>query len=282
MKLTNLITGMVDNKKRTDNLETWTVLKEKLKKNKYNNQDDVDKIIEEISLAGPDKFLKVWDLLDKYLNKEGDKWSGGNKNRNIKMMKELCKINNIEEIIETLGKIGYVLAINYYTVFIPEDDLKIFEKFAKDKLYEKCALSFKALKKLGYQSIKSYETPKSTQLGYILEISSLKGNVTGAIYALASNGYQIDQVAGINKLDIQNIKQVIKEAEKEKGGISIFLYEKGNLEIFQDYFNNLKVEDRKSALESILEYDKENSNNKEIIKWLEETYKDLLKEVGFS
>ena len=73
--------------------------------------------------------------------------------------------------------------------------------------------------------------------------------------------------------------------ESQNSKIPIYLYENMDSEIFQDYFNNLSRKDKKLVLESILDYEvKEEPRNptrRQNQSWLEETYRDLLKEVGF-
>lgn len=293
MALTNIIKKiMEDSDKKKNTPDMWEVLKKKLKKSGYKESEDreCDETLGEISTVGAYKFLQVWETLDKYINKKGNKWGGSYSKENVAGIVRLCGIDNIEEIIRILGETGYdELATwngGFYThVYISERAIELFKTFAEDDLYKKYDMVFKTIKNLGYKGIKSYDTSASTQLGYLTKISKLDGDPIGAIYVLASNSYQIDQFIGLSKIDIQNIKQIIEEAQNEKGGIPIYLYEKGTPEIFKEYFNSLSVASKKSALESILKYDnkEETSNSREEIqKWLEESYKDMLTEVGFS
>lgn len=289
MTLTDAIKKiMEDSGKNTS--ETWKLLKKKLRKNGYSEGgSEYDDVMAEIGLAGAHNILKVWEALDKHINKEGKKWGGRGryKKQNMVLMRKLCEIDNIEEVIETLGETGYD-SLGTWTdvrtyVHLSEDNIGTFKKFAENKLYKKYIQTFNTLKKLGYKDIKSYDTSTQNQLDHLTEISKLDGNPIGAIYILASNGCQIDQVIGISKRDILNIKHIIKEVKNEKGGIPVYLYEKGNIEVFQDYFNSLNKEGKKTALGLILEYGaKEPSKSMEDIqKWIEETHKDILIESGF-
>jgi hypothetical protein len=291
MGLTNIITKIIEDSDKIKNTsETWDLLKKKLKKNGYKEDSaEYDNAMGEISLVGAYKILEVWEALDKHVNKNGNKWGGysDNRRRSINMMRKVCEIDNIKEVIKALGETGYdsleVYGGDVYTyVYLSDKNLETFKMFAEKGLYKKYSQVFNAFKKLGYKDIRSYDTSSQNQLDYLVEISKLNGEPAGAIYALASNGYQIDQVVGVSKRDVQNIKQIIEEAQNEKGGISVYLYEKGILEMFKDYFNNLSGEDKKTAMGLILDHeDKESSKGmEEIQKWLEENHKDILTEAG--
>lgn len=265
----------------------------KLKKNGYKeNGSEYDEVMGEISLVGAYSFLQVWEALDKHINKDKRKWGGYSNYRmqTARAIKELCKINDIEKVIEVVGETGYDTLSTYsgeiFTyVCLSETNLQIFKNFAENDLYKKYGSVFKAIKKLGYKDIKSYDTSTINQLDNLTEISKLDGDIIGAIYTLAANGYQIDQIVGISKIDIQNIKQIIKKSKKEnlENEIPIYLYESKNPELFQEYFNSLEAENKKSVLRSILGYEakKDTSSNNQAQGWLEKEYKDLLREVGF-
>ena len=240
---------------------------------------------------GAYEFLKVWDILEEHINKKGYRWRNYN---SFKVIKELSKIDGIEDIIKTLSIIGYELRTikvdftNY--VYFLEKDSDIFKTLAEAELYKEYIVRFKALKSLGYEDIKSYKSSAKIQLGRLVKIAKIQGDVVGAIYVLASKGYKIDQATGIGKFDIQNLEKVAGEVDKEKSegknGVPIYLYEKGNLEVFQDYFESLGYDDKKLVLESILDYQPEEGRQETdggviIQKWLEENYLNLIKEVGF-
>ncbi len=289
MGLANIIAKIIeDSDKRKNTSETWDALKKKLRKSGYKEGNpDYDQAMGEISIVGAYNFLQVWEALDKYVNKNGNKWGGYNKNDNITRMKKLCEIDNIEEIIKTVGETGYdnlaTCSGDVYTyVYLSNENVATFKTLAENGLYQKYDLVFKALKKLGYKDIKSYDTSSETQLNYLIDASKLGGDAAGAIYVLAANGYQIDQFIGVSKVDLNNIQQIIEESKNEKGGIATYLYEKGHIEMFKDYFNNLSREDKKTAMGLILDHeDKEPSKGVEDIqKWLEENHKDILTEAG--
>lgn len=292
MSLKDIVTKIIeDSDKKKNTPDTWENLKKKLKKSGYKENDsrEYDETIGEISTVGAYKFLQVWETLDKYINKKGNKWGGSYSKENVAGIVQLCKIDNIEEVIRVLGETGYdelsTWTGDFLThVYVSNGDIRLFKTFSEGGLYQKYEVVFKAIKNLGYKGIKSYDTSAPTQLEYLTSISRLNGAV-GAVYALASNGYRIDSFIGLSKIDVHNIKQIIEEAQNEKGGMPVYLYEKGDLKIFQEYFNSISIESKKSALESILKYDNKEETSKsreEIQKWLEESYKDLLTEAGFS
>jgi len=77
-----------------------------------------------------------------------------------------------------------------------------------------------------------------------------------------------------------------EEKSKGTGGSHIYLYEQGNIEIFQEYFNSLNSEDREPILKSILNYksktDSSNLNkSREIQEWLEQEYSKEIKKLTF-
>jgi len=291
MGLTRIITKiMEDSEKRKNTSETWELLKKKLKKNSYKEgSEEYDKAMGEISQIGAYNILGVWEALDKYINKNGNRWGGTSNYRdeNITMMRKLCEIENVEEVIKTLGETGYDSLKTYsgdvYTyVRLSDNNLEAFKMFSSNGLYKRYSKVFNALKNLGYKDIKSYDTTTKNQLDYLVEISKLNGDAVGAVHVLASNGYQIDQVIGVSRRDVQNVTQIIGEAKNEKGGIPAYLYEKGILKTFQDYFTGLSNEDKKSAIGTLLEYEAKEPTEgmKGIQKWIEENHKELLAEAG--
>lgn len=296
MGLTDIISGLMEeHNKRKSSSENWDILKKKLKKNGYKeNGAEYDEVMGEISLVGAYSFLQVWEALDKHINKDKHKW-GGHRNLRIqttKAIKELCKINNIEKVIEVVGETGYDALSTYsgdiFTyVHLSNENLQIFKNFAENDSYKKYSSVFKAIKKLSYKNIKSYDTSTLNQLDNLTEISKLEGDTIGAIYTLAANNYQIDQVVGISKIDIQNIKQIIEKSKEEnsENEIPIYLYENKNPELFQEYFNNLEAGKKKSTLKSILDYDSKTEPeepSKQNREWLEKNYASLIKEITFA
>lgn len=289
MSLTDTVSGVMEEfNKRKNKSEIWETLEKKLKKAGF--KDWYNQMIKETDSLGAYEFLKVWDAIDEHLNKKKiSTWAA--KNRSFEMMKALSKLDDIEEVIKTLGESGYELP-NYkenvfiHHVFLSENSLKIFEMLAKDGLYKKYGSVFKALKKLGYKEITNYAKSTYTQLSLLINIASLEGDVAGAIYVLANNGYKIDDPTGINKSDFNSIKKITEEDEKEKsegkGGIPLYLYKTGDTEMFQKYFNSLEAGKKKSVLKLILDYEtKEGSDKNQIQEWLEKNYKPLIREVGF-
>lgn len=296
MGLTDTIEEVIEDfKKRNNEPEIWDILKKKLKKRGFNYKDDYydyeDLVIEGISSVGANRFLKVWDTINQYLNKNNYKWNANSDYEKIKksfeVMKTLSEIDDIEEIIKILAETGYELLTTQYNnqVFLPEKSLNLFNALAKDKMYKEYNLVFKTIKRLGYKDIKSYETSSSTQLDYLIEIASLKKDAVGAIYTLVSKSYQIDKIGGINTRDLKIIENIVEEDKKEKtegkGGIPIYLYNTGNVELFQDYFNSLETEKKKSVLKSILDNESKEENSNQIKGWLENNCENMLKEVSF-
>ena len=282
MGLTDVISGVMEEfDKRKDKSDVWEKLRKKLKKKGF--KEGCDKITAELGDEGAYEFLEVWDALDEHLNKSDYNW---NKYDNIRSIKEVSKISNIKETIKFLGEAGY--ALPYYkeesNIYVNlQNGIQFFKMFEEKSLHKKCASVFKALKNLNYKDINSYITPAPAQLDYIIRIACFKDDVAGAIYILASKGYKIDETIGINKLDSNNIKKITEEG---KESIPVYLYNEGNAKLFQEYFNGLEAEKKKSVLKSVLDYEtktgSEGSNNrKQNREWLEKDYTDLLREVGF-
>lgn len=279
-----------DFNKRRNKSEVWKTLEEKLKKAGF--KSEYEEMVHETDTFEAYEFLKIWDAINEHLNKKGYTWS--NKRRTFEIMKTLSKIDDIEEVIKTVAGTGYelyhfindpVFRFKNY-ICLQETELEIFETLAKDGLYKKYDSVFKALSKFGYKNINGYKD-RHTQLSRLISLASLEGDVVGAIYALANTNHKIDYAEGLVKLDIKSIKKIIEEDEKErtegKGGISVYLYNYGNLELFQDYFISLKVGDKKSVLKSILEYEtkQEPQEQNKVRDWLEKNYKNLIREIGF-
>lgn len=276
-----------DFNKRKNKSEVWETLEKKMKKSGF--KEEYNKIIHQLDSYEAYEFLRVWDAINQHLNKKEIGWGG--KDETFEMMKALSKIDDIEDIIKTIAYSGYELHTCKYTLFgtdiyLCKDDVKIFETLAKDGLYKKYDSVFKVLNKFGYKEVNSYKN-MHTQVEYITSLAGLEGDVLGAIYILVNNGYQIDEVVGLNRLDLKGIERILEENEKEisegKGGIPVYLYNTGNLELFQDYFISMKTGDKKSVLKSILEYEtkQEPQEHNKIRDWLEKDYESLIREVGF-
>ncbi len=288
MGLTDTVTEVLEDfNKRKNKSEVWETLEKKLKKAGF--KDEYNKLIHELDSYEAYEFLKVWGAINQHLNEKEIRW--GNRDEAYKVMKTLSKLDDIEDVIRTITYSGYELHvykdIPFGTdIYLHKDDVKIFETLAKDGLYKKYDSVFKALNKFGYRGVNSYKN-MSTQVEYITNLASLGGDVLGAIYILVNNGYQIDEVVGLNRLDLKGIERILEENEKEvsegKGGIPVYLYNTGNLELFQDYFTSLKMSDKKSVLKSILEYEtkQESQEHNKIRDWLEKDYESLIREVGF-
>lgn len=297
MSLTDKIEEVIEgSKKRNNEPEIWETLKKKLKKRGFNYEGDYfnckDLIIEGISSVGANRFLKFWDAINEYLNKNNHRWINENEKikKSFEVMKTLSEIDDIVEVIKTIAEIGYEIPTCYNDqVFLNEEILNLFNALAKDEMYKEYASIFRALKRVGYKDIKSYDTSGPAQLDYLTKIACLKKDAVGAIYVLASKGYQIDKVGGISTRDLKNIEKIVGEDKEEKsegkGGIPVYLYNTGNVELFQDYFTSLKIGDKKSVLKSILdhetvtEWEKPSDQNRE---WLEKNYEGLIKELTFT
>lgn len=288
MGLTDTVTEVVkDFNKRKNKSEVWETLEKKMKKSGF--KDEYNKLLHELDSYEAYEFLRVWDVINQHLNKKEIKW--GDKDETYGMIKTLSKIENIEDVIKTIAYSGYELYIISATpfgtdIYLHKDDVKIFETLAKDGLYKKYDSVFKVLNKFGYKGVNSYKN-MPTQVDHIISLAGLEGDVLGAIYILVNNGYQIDEFVGLNRLDLKGIERILEENEKEisegKGGIPVYLYNTGNLELFQDYFTSLTMSDKKSVLKSILEYEtkQEPQEHNKIRDWLEKDYESLIREVGF-
>lgn len=299
MALNNIVEEVLnDLNDMPKHVEALEKIKKKLKKEGF--KESYNEIVRNLDIREVIEFLKVWEKLDALFNKKRYPWGGSNDRRDdsFKVMKELSKMDNAEEMLEALAESGYRLKIyNHpdkilnatYIHLVEYEDLRTFQKFIKEDFYKKYYTAFKALKKIGYQNIDNYsESSRSVQFDNLIAISRLEGDVVGAIYILASRDYKVDKEMGITTAELQGIEKIVKgiheEKSKEIEGIHIYLYEAGNVKVFQDYFTNLSSKDKEKVLKSLLEYenkDTETNNSQEITNWLEENYKELLKEVAF-
>lgn len=287
MSLKDTITEVVEDfNKRKNKSEVWETLEKKLIKNGL--KKEYQKMVNKMDSSEAYELLKVWDALDEHFNKKKHRW---NNIKNVEMMETLSEIDDIEEAIKTLADSGYVL--NSFmpspistVIYLEKEDIEFFKALAKDGLFQKYDSVFKTLSKFGYKSISNYKNMYD-QADYLLRMACLEGDVMGSIYVLANSGYKIDGTLGLNRLDLKNIKKITEKNKKEisegKGGIPIYLYNTGNLEIFQDYFISLKAGNKKSVLKSVLEYEikQELQEQNKIRDWLEKDYENLIREVGF-
>lgn len=205
---------------------------------------------------------------------------------------------DLENMMETLADSGYKLD-RYFNIDLRivksvfQGDINIFEDLLRNDLFKKYSAVFNALKKgLGYKSVSSYGKREEmrNQTGTIIKLSQSDGDIVGAIYVLASNDYKINEKRGIIKSEVEFIENITKEIEKGKsrreGGSHIYLYKKGNVEIFKKYFSDLSSNDKGRVLESIFKYeynsDEQNmgSNKKGIQEWLEKEYPEIVREIG--
>lgn len=285
MGLTETIEKVIkDFDKRKDKSDVWEKLKDKLKKEGFR---DPSKIIADLGDDGAYEFLEVWGALDEHLKKKDYDWGGSCNGYNIDSIKTISKMEGAKGIIRILSEIGYQLPTYIEDrkshVRVGDECVQFFKTLEKEGLYKNCTSIIKALKNLDYKDINSYETPAHAQLEYFIKIACIKEDPAGAMYILASKGYKIDKTIGLNKLDLSNIEKIAKEGKEE---ILVYLYNEVNTRLFQEYFNNLEAEKKKSTLKSILDYETktelEGSNNRKLNReWLEKDYKDLLREIGF-
>lgn len=286
MSLTDAVKEVVEDfDKRKNKQGVWGALEKRMKKEDLKWR--YEQLIHEIDALEAYKILKVWDAFDEHLNKK-KLGLGSNARRTFEELKKLSEIDGIEEVIKTLADSGFEMP-SYKDIFtyaprLEHEHTKFFMALAKDELYKKYGPLSKALSKLGYKG-GSYSKALQNQTEHLTTIISLKGDAEGAVYVLAANDYKIDESAGLDYLDIKNIKKIIEEDEKEKsegkGGIPVLLYNTGNAELFQDYFNSLETEEKKSVLRLILDYEPKEETNNQIKEWLEKNHENLLREVGF-
>lgn len=277
-----------DFNKRKNKSEVWETLEKKLIKNGFKEQ--YNKMMNDMDSLEAYEFLKVWDAIEEHLNKKKATWTY--KGKSFEGIKALSELDDVEDVIKILADSGYKLEsyidfpIPKTNIYLTTNDIKIFKTLAKDGLYKKYGLVFKALNKFGYKRISGYKN-RYTQVDRLISLANLEGDAVGAIYVLVNNGYKIDDSTGISKLDIRSIKKITEEDEKEKteekDGIPIYLYNTGDAELFQDYFNSLETENKKSVLKSILEYEtkQELQEQNKIRNWLEKSYEHMIREVGF-
>lgn len=294
MSLIDIVKEVIEDfDKRKNKQDVWETLQKKMKK--AGLKERYNKLIHEIESLEAYKILKVWDAVDEHLNKKKLKL-GCYARSTFDIFKELSEIDGIEEVIKILGDSGFEMLtykdLGTYARLDPEH-IKLFSTLAKDETYKRYGRLSKALSKLGYKGVNNYSKHSRYQIEPLTTLVSLEGDIEGAMYVLATKGYKIDESVGLDYLDIRTIKKILKEDEKEKsegkGGIPIYLYNTGNVELFQDYFNSLKAENKKSILRSILDYETKEEpkepllreSKNQIREWLEKDYENLIREVGF-
>jgi len=246
---------------------------------------------EEKDLDKATDFLKTLQLLNKYMNQEKipyNKQSSGN----YEVVRDISKINKLENLLILLSETGYKLDLGLDLIRhirLNQNDLDNI-KSLEEYPFEESLQRLKALKHIGYQGISNYKSNKGINFDNILEILKMDDDVVGAIHVLAYNDYKIDDVYGMDKQDISQIRKIAevsrKEQEKGIGGSHIYLYETEDSEIFGLYLNNLSIQNQKTTLKSILNYSSEQKGlgfNKfnRIDGWLEEHYKILMRDICF-
>lgn len=227
------------------------------------------------------KFLDVFNKLKNcfglFANMEKDP---SFYNTQVENLLELSKVKgDVCAMLDILVDSGYRFAYKseLKSNYIEITDLGLFKGLLEDDLFKKYSVVFKALNKgLGYNYEKVREIMHSS-IQKIIQLSKLKGDVYGAIYILASEGYSIDKATDITFADMKGIEKIVKALNNKKDSSSLYIYKKGDVKIFKKFFSNLALEMKKKTLKELLDCD---YHNEKIIQWLNEDYSEIIKETG--
>lgn len=270
----------------SEKLEAWKSLKKELKNRRL---ADYEYRLNKVDIDEAGRLSSIIRKLDERLGykemRSNINVTGGSPVQFDRML-ELCRTEgNVSGMIDALADSGYVLSsyhdskkINY----ISEQDLLLFKELLKDDVFIKCSSVLKVLKDfLGYEHGGNHSSD-SARVRRLIEASKLKGDVIGAILILANKRYSLDKEVGFTKDHIAVIEKIAKtlgeEESKSPGSVCLYFYKEAGTNMFKGYFSELGIKEKKTALKAILELDHHNS---EAVKWLEDSYSDLLREASF-
>jgi len=182
---------------------------------------------------------------------------------------------NVCKTIDALAEVGYKLTSMKGRKWLTYSDVDVISRFSKLDV-DNFLNAFRKLKeKFKYKSIGSDSVG---QIDNLLAVSQVLG-YSQAIDYLASFGYKLGGKNLITALDVSNIENASDKLLKDSlESFTPCLYKSHPVK-FIEYFKGLSVEDKKFAIRSILNCDKA-SHDPVIIKWLDENYLELVREVG--
>ncbi len=289
MELDDTLEKLVEDLKvsTSKKLEDWKSLEKDLEKRKL---ADYEERIKKVSLDEAGKILAVLNKLEEHFG-YGRIYSevsltGGSPVQFSRVL-ELSKLKGgVCGMLDTLADAGYTLneykekKDNTMIRYLTEKDIVLFKRLMKNDAYKKFHEIFKTLKRtLGYEN-KTFSSNYHSEIENLIELTRIKGDVTGAICLLAHKGYSIKKEIGLTENHVETIEYITRVMLKEDdNGISIlYLYKKLKPELFEEYFSNISQEKKKKVLEKIFE---SGYQNEEVITWLDKNYPDLIREVGF-
>ncbi|MDP2907478.1 MAG: hypothetical protein Q8O03_06060 [Nanoarchaeota archaeon] len=264
--------------------EDWKKLKEDLEKRKLS---DCEQIMKMISVDEAGKIFPVIKKLEERF-KYGIMYSeiditGGSRVQ-LDRITELSRTDgNACDMLDSLADAGYILneykdKNNYLIVHITPKDLELFKRLMKNDRYKKFSNVFKTLKTaLGYNN-KIQKPNYHAEIENLIELTKIKGDVTGAICLLADQGYKIKEELGLTENHVATIEYITRTILKESEINKLYLYKTLKPDIFREYFTSVSLEKKKYLLGKIFESEYQ---NEDVIKWLDKTYPDLMREVSF-
>ncbi len=269
-------------------LENWKNLKKDFEKRELY---EYEKHMGRISVDEAGKILAIVKKLEErfgYGRMFSDTEITGGSPVQFERILELSKTKgDVCGMLDSLADAGYALneykdekdktLIRYFT----QKDILLFKRLMKKDLYKKFYETFKTLKKtLRYDNKACLASNHFSEIENLIELTKIEGDVTGAICLLAETGYKINKEAGLTENHVEAIERITRTIlkEAENGINTLYLYKKLKPELFKEYFTNISLEKKKKTLEKIFESEYQ---NEEVISWLDKTYPDLLREVGF-
>lgn len=270
-------------------LEDWKSLKEDMKKRKLS---EYEQRMAQVSVDEAARVLAIVKKLEErfgYGQMFSDVGTTGGSPVQFERILELSKTEgDICGMLDALADAGYTL--NEYKDknqdkimirYLAEKDVALFKRLLKDDLYKRFSETFKTLKKtLNYDNRACSSSNNYSEIENLIKLTKTEGDVVGAVCLLAETGYRMNKEIGLTENHVEMIEYVTRTILKEnEDGISfLYLYKKLKPELFKEYFSNINLEKKKKVLEKIFESD---YHNNEVIRWLEESYHDLLRETSF-
>lgn len=268
-------------------LEDWKSLKEDMKKRKLS---EYEQRMAQVSVDESTRVLAIVKKLEErfgYGQMFSDINITGGSPVQFERILELSKTEGgICGMLDALADAGYTL--NEYKGndkimirYLAKKDVALFKMLLKDDLYKRFSETFKTLKKtLNYDNRACSSSNNYSEIENLINLTKIEGDVTGAICLLAETGHRMNKEIGLTENHVETIEYITRTILKEtENGIGpLYLYKKLKPELFKEYFSNISLEKKKKTLEKIFESD---CHNDEVIRWLEESYHDLLREISF-
>lgn len=265
-------------------LEDWKNLKEDLEKRKLS---DYDKIMKVISVDEAGRILPVIKKLEerfKYGIMYSDVGITGGSRVQLDRITEFSKMEgNVCEMLDSLADAGYML--NEYKdkngqmiVYITPKDLELFRRLLKKDRYKEFSNIFKTLKTVLDYNNKIQRPNYHAEIENLIGLTKIKGDVNGAICLLANQGYKIKEELGLTENHVATIEFITRTILQECATNTLYLYKILKPDIFKEYFTSISLEKKKELLGRIFESDYQ---SEDVIKWLDKTYPDIMREVSF-